>query len=84
MEGRDTRIKFLIKVILQVINVHVFCSADRMLLTATVEHLIKDTLNKRHIISNLSIKDKFYSPYMTMAIHAVLPLKKDNLCYISI
>ena len=34
----------------------------------TVKPLLKDTPNKGHKTFNLSIKDKFYGPYRTMAI----------------
>ena len=36
----------------------------------TLEPLIKDTLNTGHNTFNLFIKDKFFSPYRTMAIHS--------------
>ena len=38
----------------------------------TVEPLLKDTPNKGHNTFDLSIKDKFYGPYRTMAIQFYL------------
>ena len=39
---------------------------------STVEPLLKDTPNKGHNTFDLSIKDKFCSPYRTMAIQFYL------------
>ena len=38
----------------------------------TVEPLLKDTPNKGHNTFDLSIKDKFFGPYRTMAIQFYL------------
>ena len=47
-------------------------------LTMYSEPLLKDTLNKGHNTFNLSIKDKFCSPYRTMAIQFYLKEGHSN------
>ena len=49
-----------------------FIYGFRGVYTHTVEPLLKDTPNKGHNTFDLSIKDKFYGPYRTMAMQFYL------------